>query len=140
MSPSLSLPSAVEVDEEAAFSVAERSRKGEDDDNGSGDAGNDGRATRVGMRLCCCCRSATDPPAPRAPICAVARCMMLCSAKRSRGAKGTTTINEISFLLAFAFFEVCEARERQVFFSFRRQENFTLTFLSLVLSGLALWP
>ena len=60
MSPSLSLPSAVEVDEEAAFSVAERSRKeGEEADD-------DGRE-RIGMRLCC--RSATEPPAaPRAPV------------------------------------------------------------------------
>ena len=74
MSPSLSLPSAVEVDGEAAFSVAERSRKeGDDDDDGD----DDGRE-RIGMRLSCCfCRSATDPPAaPRAPVCAVARCMM----------------------------------------------------------------
>jgi hypothetical protein len=66
------LPSAVEVDEEAAFSVAERSKKEGDAD---GDDDDDGRES-IGMRLCCCCRSATGPPPPRAPVCAVARCMI----------------------------------------------------------------
>jgi len=86
MSPSLSLPSAVEVvEEDAAFSVAERSKKeGEDDEASTGgdddDDDDDGRA-RIGMRLGCCCRSATDPP-PRAPVCAVARCMMMLFEKR----------------------------------------------------------
>lgn len=72
MSPSLSFPSAVEVDGEAAFSVAERTRKeGEEADDDD-----DGRERTTGMRLLCC-RSATDPPAaPRAPVCAVARCIM----------------------------------------------------------------
>lgn len=67
MSPSLSFPSAVEVDGEAAFSVAERTRKEGDE------ADDDDGRERTGMRLLCC-RSATDPPAaPRAPVCAVAR-------------------------------------------------------------------